>query len=288
MKKTVYFLFLITISTFAQIKGVVKDSITGKSISYVNISVENENIGTTSEENGEFSIHTSVKSKILIFSAIGFEKKRVKIAEASIVNLKPKEYQIDEIVISKKIGTRTVEIGETNSEIYQAFDNGPKIVTKYFPYLTKYKKTKFIKQVVVSTDSQIDNAAIRIHFYSVDANGYPKEELLDKDFIVTVNKGLKKTIFNVSEFNLRIPKNGIFVGFEKLIIEKNKTEKIIKDFNSNTSRTQITYYPFLLYNRVENEFLYLISGGKWIRQENGNLADKKLVDEPAINLILSN
>jgi hypothetical protein len=44
----------------------------------------------------------------------------------------------------------------------------------------------------------------------------------------------------------------------------------------------------LLYNRVENQFLYTFTGGKWIRQENRDVADKNLVDEPAINLILTN
>jgi hypothetical protein len=37
--------------------------------------VENENIGTTSEENGSFSIHVEDQNKVLIFSALGFEKK---------------------------------------------------------------------------------------------------------------------------------------------------------------------------------------------------------------------
>ena len=54
--KQILFLLLISFSLSAQIKGVVKDSISGKPIAYVNIWVENENIGTTSEENGSFSL----------------------------------------------------------------------------------------------------------------------------------------------------------------------------------------------------------------------------------------
>ena len=45
-------------------KGVVVDE-SGKPIPYVNIWVEDENIGTTSEENGEFSI-IGVENKIKI------------------------------------------------------------------------------------------------------------------------------------------------------------------------------------------------------------------------------
>lgn len=75
LEKRIWLLFvLVSISVSAQIKGVVKDSLTGKPISFVNIWVENENIGVSSEENGEFTI-TTAKTKNLIFSALGYEKK---------------------------------------------------------------------------------------------------------------------------------------------------------------------------------------------------------------------
>ena len=181
----VIFWFLMYAMVSAQIKGIVKDSISGKGISYVNISVENENLGTTSEDNGEFTIHVTEKSKILVFSALGFEKKRVKISNASEVNLKPIAYQLEEIIISKRFETRHIEIGDTGNITYEAFDNGPKIDTKFFPYEKAYKRTKFIRQVIISTDSKIEDAVFKIHFYSADLNGFPGAELINKDFIVS-------------------------------------------------------------------------------------------------------
>ncbi|MEO0038618.1 MAG: hypothetical protein RIQ59_1829, partial [Bacteroidota bacterium] len=99
MKKTVLF-FLISFSLSAQIKGVVKDSITGKPIPYANIWVENENSGASTEENGEFVINTNL-NKNLIFSALGFEKKTIKASQAQVVKLSPKSYQLDDVVILK-------------------------------------------------------------------------------------------------------------------------------------------------------------------------------------------
>lgn len=294
MKTTKRFLvvfFLMSLPIIAQTKGVVKDSISGKPIPYVNIWVENENIGTTAEENGEFSIHSQEANKTLVFSALGYEKKRISISKAASVFLKPIAFQLDEIVISKRYETRTVEIGDTGSDIFQAFDNGPRIDTKFFPYLPSYKRTKYIKQVVIATDSRIDEAFFKIHFYRVAPNGFPGEELLSKDFVVSVNKGLKETKFNVTKFNLRMPKNGIFVGFEKLIVEKNKQEKELLDANTNSTRTQKSYYPFVMYNNVERDFFYTFSGGKWnkqISEEKGNGSNKIRIYEPAINLILTN
>jgi CarboxypepD_reg-like domain len=235
-KRLLAFILLFNFSVFSQIKGKVVDSFF-KPISYVNISVENENIGTTSEENGEFIIRISDKTKNLIFSAIGFEKRIVKAAYVSEVVMKQSETELKEVVIVKKFGTKIIEIGKTENGIYQAFDNGPRIDTKFFPYLPKYKKTKFIKQVTIQTDCKIENASFKLHFYSVDSQGFPSTELLTKDFIVSVEKGVKKTFFNTNDLNLQMPKNGIFVGFEKLLIEKNKTEKTTFDSNSNTTNS---------------------------------------------------
>ena len=291
IKRFLALFFLVTFSITAQIKGVVKDSISGKPIPYVSIWVENENYGSTTEENGTFSINTSEKSKNLIFSALGYEKKIIKISKVSEVNLIQTAFQLEEIVISKRKETKQLEIGKTDNAILQAFDNGPRIDTKFFPYYASYKKTRFIKKITISTDSKIDNATVKIHFYNVDANGFPGEEILNKDFIVAVNKGVNKTSFSLTKFNLKMPLNGLFVGFEKLIIENNKLEKTIIDKNTNTTQIQKTYFPFVLYNFVEKDFLYTFSGGKWKRQTNendNNLPNKIMIYEPAINLILTN
>ncbi|WP_310558511.1 carboxypeptidase-like regulatory domain-containing protein [Flavobacterium sp.] len=284
-------LILVTFSLSGQIKGVVKDSLTGKPIPFVNIWVQNENIGSTSEENGMFFINSTENGKKLIFSTLGYEKKTINASLASEVFLKPTAYLLNEVVISKSIGTKQIEIGKNNNEIYQAFDNGPKIDTKFFPYISSYKRTKYLKQVSIYTDSRIENAIIKIHFYEVDSNGFPGEELLDKDFVVTVKKGTRTNRFDLMDFNLKFPKNGLFVGFEKLMIEKNKFEKTITDSNTNITQIQKTYFPFVLYNYVEREFLYTFSGGKWTRkskQDDGDSPSKMMINEPVITLILSN
>lgn len=288
---TTILILLFPLLLSAQINGVVKDSISGKPIPFVNIWVENENSGATSEEDGTYVINTSTKSKKLLFSALGFEKKSVPILQAAEVKLIPIAYQLDEVIISKSIGTKQIEIGKTNNTICQAFDNGPRIDVKYFPYNQSYKKTKYIKQVAIYTDSRIDNATLRIRFYKVDSNGFPGEELLTKNMIFSVNKGTITHFFDVTDYNLQMPKTGLFVGFEKLVIEKNKKEKTITDAITNTTFIQKTYYPFILYNRVEREFLYTFSGGKWNKQMNTNSSDslnKITIYEPAINLVLTN
>ncbi|WP_310555278.1 carboxypeptidase-like regulatory domain-containing protein [Flavobacterium sp.] len=284
-KKIIVFLFFVSFSISAQIKGIVVDQYNNP-IAYVNVSVENENIGTSTEENGQFVINVNDKNKNLVFSALGFEQKTIKATEAEIVKLNAVTYELNEVVLSNKKETKKIEIGQTENQIYQAFDNGPRMDAKYFQYNPSYKKTRFIKQVSVYTDSKIEEASIKIHFYDVDSTGFPGKELLDKNFIVSVKKGQRRTIFNVSDFNLSIAKKGIFVGVERLIIEKNKFQKTTTDLISKTTKTQNTYFPIILCAYVERPFLWTFYGGKWNKLRSKTPNTK--VFEPAINLILTN
>ncbi len=282
-------LLLIGYFVSAQTKGVVIDE-SGKPIPYVNIWVENENIVTTSEENGEFSIAASA-NKNLIFSILGFEKRVLKASEASNVIMKAVSFQLDEVVVARHFETKKIEIGTINNSVLEAFDNGPRIDVKFFPYEAAYKKTKFIKKVSILTDSRIDNATVKIHFYKADANGFPGEELLTKDYIVTIQKGVVRNGFDLTDLNLKMPKSGLFIGFEKLLISKNKLEKTIVNSNTQKTSIQVIYYPLVLYNYVERDYLFTFSGGKWSRQtsdKNEGASGKIKVYEPAINLVLTN
>ena len=275
----------------SQIKGIVIDAVTKNPIPYVSIWVENENNETTAEENGQFQLTIAGKSKNLLFSALGYEKKTVAISSEMKVEMTPSTIELNEVQITKKYGTRQIEIGETESPFLQAYENGPRIEIKFFPYKSKYKKTKFIKQIVLNTDCRIEEATLKLHLYQVDSAGLPGEELLEKDYIATVSKGVKNTLFNLSSFNLRMPKDGIFVGFEMLKVEKNKFEKTIRSADNQSNVVQTTFCPFVLYNQVERDYSYTFSGGKWTRELTTNAqgtSNKKVIYEPAINLILVN
>lgn len=289
MKIRLIFWILIScsISSFSQVKGIVLDSISGEPIPYVSIWVENENFGTTSEENGEFSIHITSKSSRLLFNVLGYEKKTLPLSESKIVKLKPTSIELNEVIISKKLETKKLEIGKTSNAIFEAFPNGPKFDLKFFPYLPSYKKTRYIKYVTLQTDSKIDNAILKLHFYTINSEGLPGEDLLVKDFIVTLRKGVFKHQIDISNLNLTMPKNGLFVGFEKLMIEQNRTEQNYFDKNSNTYQTQKLYFPFILYGYVESNFKYTFTNGKWEKEALYN-SEKNKIYQPAINLILTN
>ena len=264
--------FIVSQIAFSQIKGVVKDSISGERISYVNIWVENETIGTTSEADGRFSLDVK-QDKNIVFSVLGYEKKTLKGTNVSLVQLNPIAYELDEVILLDKKQSKQVEIGNIKNAIFQSFDNGPKVEAKFFPYQASYTKTKYIKEITIFTDSRIDNATIKLHFYSVDENGAPGPELLTKDLIVNLKKGVIKHHFSVAAYDLVFPKNGLFVAYEKLLIESNKTGT--------------KYQPYVLYNFVERANFYTYAYGKWTKLSAEFQKDLQIY-EPSINLILSN
>ena len=93
------------------------------------------------------------------------------------------------------------------------------------------------------------------------------------------------------QLNLKMPKSGLFIGFEKLLISKNKFEKTIVNSNTQKTSIQVIYYPLVLYNYVDRDYLFTFSGGKWNRQandKNQGASGKIKVYEPAINLVLTN
>ncbi len=270
--RLIWIFLIVSQFAFSQIRGVVKDSISGEPIPFVNIWVENETVGTTSEADGTFFLEAS-KQKNIVISVLGYERKTIKGSQISVVQLKPMAYDLREVVILNKKQSKQIEIGDIKNAIFQSFDNGPKIEAKFFPYQSSYSKTKFIKEVTIFTDSRIEESTIKLHFYSVDENGYPGEELLTKDYVVTLKKGIIKHRFNISQFDLVFPEKGMFVAYEKLLIESNKTGT--------------KYQPYVLYNYVERDFFYTYAYGKWSKQ-SGNNSEKISVNEPSINLILTN
>lgn len=282
-------MLLCVTSVFAQIKGKVIDE-NKQPIPYVNIWVEGENVSTTTDIDGEFTLN-SKEEKVLLFSSLGFEKKRLNSTDVSLVQLKPTTYQLGEVVVLNKKETKKIEIGQSENSIHQAFENGPKFDAKYFPFKPQYKKTRYIKKISIFTENALEEASVKIHFYQVNPEGLPGEELLHKDYIVSVRKGARRTWFDISNLNLSFPKEGLFVAIERLFIEKNKLEKTVPASVPNTTKIQRTYYPLPFYSFVEGSYTYTFLGGKWTKESktdsDGNVV-KTRVFEPAIHLILTN
>jgi hypothetical protein len=287
--KKFYFLFFISFSLSAQIRGVVKDSISGQPIPYVNIWADGEKIGTTSEMDGSFVLDVK-EEKVLVFSALGYEIKKGS-SKKEIFFLSPKVFELNEVVIERPKFQKEIEIGEKLQKkairISSIIGN---IKALYFPFYESYDESRFIKKIKVFTQSQIANAKFKLRVLSVNSKGFPGADLIEET-IVTVKKGRNENVINCEEYNLVFPNNGVFIVFETLFLDSNKSYTT----NTNQKTRAIIYEPGLSYNFVDDQNSFVFTATGWYkfprqpRAEKGyfKLYNNKVL-EPAINLILTN
>lgn len=268
MKKLLLIIILLISNfCFTQIKAVIIDSETKERIQYVNIWIEDENIGTTSNENGEFTLDNS-SGKFLVLSRLGYENKRIEMtAFSDLILLNPKITELDEVVLKSIKEQRELVIGNFNDSdvgyYYASFDK-PEIKARFFPFDSNYSNTPYLKKLKFRVYSNIRNAKFNVRLYSIGDNGEPNNPLYEKNIIGIVNKGMKNIELDLSGLDIAFPENGLFVSYEWLIIADNvfKTSFPIK--NSQKQVEKIMYEPkvgFLPSEKDENSWTY--KDGKW-------------------------
>mgnify|MGYP003640656744 CR=1 FL=1 len=288
-------ILLISNFCFGQLKSVIIDSKTKEKIPYVNIWVENENIGTTSNEKGEFELKIN-NTKIILFSAIGFETR--KISSDSIKNnieLKPLITELDEIIISSKKLNQELIIGKFKKyKINNYFGCGikPWISARFFEHKDKYEETSFLKRIRILTKSDVKNSKFNIRLYGVNENGEPENYIYNKNIIGIAKKGKKTTEIDISELNIEFPETGFFIAIEWLIIEENKYEYKYTMEGSRKKLEGISYEPAIGTIPAEtDENSWIFNQGKWRKVWKNNGGIKKYNGKyslMAIELTLSN
>jgi hypothetical protein len=229
--KKIFFLYLLlyTQPGYTQLKSVVIDSLSKAKIPYVNIWVENENTGTTSNLEGAFELALE-KPKILIFSAIGFQTKRISSENiGNFVALQPAGIELAEVMVSAKKQQKRQELKigtfkKKEINAYFACSSTPWIVARYFAYEEAYAQSPFLKSIKVLTQSRIGNARFNIRIYRKNSEGAPEGYLYDKNIIGIAKKGKTFTELDISDLHLVFPKEGLFIAIEWLIIDENKYE----------------------------------------------------------------
>lgn len=246
MKENRLFIFIsfiiFTISATAQIKGVVKDSITKLPIAYVALVYEKTLIGTNTNEKGEFEL--SINDAKAIISCLGYNPKTIKLSNTNEIFLSSKTHEIEEVVVLNRKNTSKIVVGNYHdSEI--GFSNGgaSQIWAKHIKYSDEIKTHPFIKAIEFTTKSRVKNAKLKLRFFSVDNLGNADSDLIFDEIIVTVKKGTRKNYVNLENYNILIPKEGIFIGFENLIIEENKYEYYYSFEGSNSKSKGVKYEP---------------------------------------------
>ncbi|WP_395066915.1 carboxypeptidase-like regulatory domain-containing protein [Flavobacterium sp.] len=289
MKLTITLLFLITCSLTAQVKGIVVDQ-NDTPIPYVNIWVEGENIGTTSEVDGSFNLDSKNKEKNLIFSAIGYKKEITPFKEKIV--LEKEIYKLDEVLISSLKQTKEIEIGDSKKRFYLPEpQTTPWIFARNFQVDKNNKEVKYAKEIVFFTNSEVKNGVFRVRIFKIGPDGIPNEDILNEELLVEVKKGKQKTVVDILKYKIEIPPEGIIIGFESLIIDQNKYMQKATIYKTNKKTECLNYSPHIMYFNDDTVDNYSFSSGRWLvinALHKEKYKGKYNFPNPAINLILTN
>ena len=270
MKKTSskIVLYFISFSSFAQISGTVKDSLTNEALPFVNVWVKGRPIGGTTDDKGSFFIEQCKEYDALVISYLGFEKKEVKAVNGIEIYLKEKIEELEEVVIIPMKGIVELEINsyqkaKKNREFLFSGKGFQYSVARYFSNKEDYKKTPFIKEVSFITNNSLkQNAPIKLNILKADSKGHPTDNYLLKNYIVNSLKGLNEITIDLKSEKLQIPENGFFVVLERIYVDQNRLPN--KYYKKNKNLIEYSYQPTIgLVNENLNDNTWWFFGGTW-------------------------
>jgi hypothetical protein len=303
--KVLFLLFPFLVFSQQQVaNGVVLDKVTNEPIPYVNISILESTVGTSSDDDGSYTLKIKEEDldKNIHLSSLGYKDTTLTVTsftKSKTIFLQPLVEELDEVVISEKFEEDFLEINKIKKNKLRggyAAGSKPWILALYFPYDDKYSKTEYLNslKVYINRSSLIKRykSKFRIRIYEIDDEGMPGDDLLMDDLIVETTMKQKEAIIDLSEFNIVFPKDGLFIALEGLAIPYNAYEDVSTYVNKEGEKVtrQIVRYSPSFSATIEKKGekkVVKFDNNTWYNFEVP-LMEKNKTFVPAISLTLSN
>ena len=273
MKHIYTVLFFCLVSLFisfdasAQIKGVVTDSLTNEPLMYITVQYEGKGVGAITNAEGEYQVETRKGWDELMFSAIGYITKRVKLTpDTKVLNvqLAPADVMLSEVVVKPKkekysrknnpavdfmrkviANKKDLKLEENDYYQYQKYEKMKMSINDVTPEKMEkgiYKKFSFFKdQVEVSpkTNKMILPISIK---ETASRTIYRKSPKSEKTIIEGMNSTGIEEFFNTGDM-LGTILNDVFSDIN---IYDDDIRLLQRRFVSPIGRGAITFYKYYL------------------------------------------
>ncbi|OAQ41858.1 hypothetical protein A5893_01705 [Pedobacter psychrophilus] len=291
--KLLAILILFQFKAFSQKTCKLINEQTKNAIAFASIYIENENININSDEVGGFILNAPKSdNNLIVFNALGYEIKKIKYGDINgEVCLKPKSFVLDEVKVYNRKNTKELNIGTFKGydSLHSSGMRSLFLLARYFPYSKDYDDYQFLKSITILTKNELKSAKFNLRIYSAN-DGKPSTLLNQKNITVEVEKGKKLSTIDISDLNIMMPKEGIFIAYEWLAISSNyySYKTTFTDKNGTKSkRIMEDYQPKIglnYTNSSDNSWRQL--GGKWGINSVKPIKDQYTI--PAISLTLNN
>jgi CarboxypepD_reg-like domain/Dienelactone hydrolase family len=203
------------------LKGRVVDMEKNEGLPYVNVGINNKNVGTVTQRDGTFhlEIDSTLISDSIKLSMAGYQGQTLSISQLLrqpspiIIPLKERFSELQEVVITKKTLPVRVLGNTTTSKFisvglplkFLGSEVGVKIQLGKNPVILK----KFSFNV---SDNRLDTAVFRMNIYNFK-NGVPFENILQKNILIPVGKQTGQYMINLTSYKLEM-KGEILLSLE--------------------------------------------------------------------------
>jgi len=294
MKRHIFLLLLVTTQVCSQqvsFKGRLLDAKTKKPVVYANISFLETTKGISSTENGSFQMYIdqkNMKGKVHI-SCLSYKDTVVNALEINnmVLLLQPKQNVLDEVVLTKRVNRFFLQ-DKVKKKVHGVHSVGMRMMAKYFPNDNKNSYCNYLSNVTIYFSKRHNKKAkFRVRVFNRDAKtGLPKEDMLHVNLPITIKEKQLEVTVDLSSYDIEMPKNGLFIAFEKLFIPFNEYGK-----KQTASENDVFYAPVIGFTQYKHkkpkERTYYYIKGFWSKSAFNQVRGFKK-DAPAISLTLTN
>lgn len=219
--------------------GQVVNAETGEPLPYVNLVFEKEEKGTSTNEDGRFSIvlQEKMEDDRVQFTFVGFKNQVLEPdkLKGNLVKLVPLIDDLAEVEVynitgknRKNInsfkGSKTVGLGNFSGGEY------PSMIARYYSRPGEFDKGCFIDRIKIrffSTNEQLFLAAkFRLRVFAVNEDGEPGEDLLLQNLVIEKSRSQFVVTVPMQQYRIYVPANGFFIAVEHLFIKENRYREI--------------------------------------------------------------
>jgi hypothetical protein len=258
--KLTFFILFFPIFAFGQstIRGTVINSKNKLAIPFATVGLSNENIGTTSSEEGFFQFTSNKKSKgdTIIISSIGYKTMKLPYDFNNMsdltIELTEQATVLNEVIVSNKKNTRSVVLNNF-SKCGNSFVGSNGFQTQLAQHFEVKEENSQLIEIKICRMSiallDPEKTIFRIRIYDIDTlTKAPSTDLCDQ--IIEIKTRSKIINLNLEEYKIRIPTKDFFVSIEWLKIPFNESKSKMK-VNGNETEF-ITYRPSIGWTDNEN------------------------------------
>jgi hypothetical protein len=214
-----------------------------------------------------FIPHHLADSSKLVFSAIGYESETFGVKDLQKqIFLKPILFELATVTVNppkfeKKI--RTGKIDKKVTGLNCISNEQPWRIGKIFPYNSIYDDKPFLKEIEIFTSAHADRT-MQIRILEVGEEAIENWQILESDILIKIEKGQNITKIDLKPYQIKMPKSGVMIVVEWLLIDENRFEFEYKKIEDVVQSNGFFYEPSInTVPKSTNENTWVYKNSVW-------------------------